>query len=74
MRRSVRLLLAAAAAAPLLGSAPAGASVYCGSFGPIRQAFGPLCTVKCAMNNPPEVNPGSKPPVHVPAAPCYFED
>lgn len=74
MRRPLTLLLAAAAAAPLLASGPADASVYCGSFGPIRQAFGPMCAVKCFLNNPPEVDPGSRPPVHVPMAPCYFED
>ena len=74
MRRTLTLLLAAAAAAPLLAAAPAGASVYCGSFGPVRQAFGPLCTVKCAMNNPPVVDPSHVPPVYLPGASCYYED
>lgn len=74
MRRSIGLLLAAAAAAPLLSTAPADASIYCGSFGPIRQAFGPMCAVKCFLNNPPEVSLSNNPPVYIPTPPCYFED
>lgn len=74
MRRPVLLLVAAAAAAPLFATAPANASIYCGEFGPIRQAFGPICTVKCAYNNPPVVDPTRVPPVYLPDASCYWED
>lgn len=74
MRRPIQFLLAAAAAAPLLAAGPAQASVYCGEFGPIRQAFGPMCAVKCLMNNPPVYDPSHKPPVYLPDAACYYED
>lgn len=74
VRRRTALLLAAAAAAPLLGAAPASASVYCGSFGPIERAFGPVCTVKCAYENPPQVDPSGVPPVRFVEAPCMYED
>lgn len=74
MRRPILLLLAAAAAAPLFATPPASASLYCGPFLVVEQAFGPLCTVKCAMNNPPVVDPSRVPPVYLPDASCYYED
>lgn len=71
MRRAILLLLAAGAVAPL---APANASVYCGEFGPIRNAFGPVCALKCTYENPPVVDPSRVPPAYLPDASCYYED
>lgn len=72
-RRAALLVLAAGVAAPLF-AAPASASIYCGSFGPVKEAFGPICTVKCAYNNPPVYDPSHVPPVYLPDASCYWED
>lgn len=73
MRRTL-LLLAAALAAPLL-AAPASANIYCGEFGPIDNAYGPVCTVKCAMTADPQVDPSSKPPVRgLFDDPCWIQD
>jgi hypothetical protein len=74
IRRVTLLAVAAAVAAPLLAAAPAEASVYCGRLGPVEQAFGPLCTVKCALANPPVVDPTRTVPVYLPGASCYYED
>lgn len=73
-RRPALLLLAAAAAAPLFASAPADASIYCGSFGPIERAWGPVCGVKCTVENPPQIDPSKVPPVWLPHASCMYED
>lgn len=75
MRRTALLALAAAAAAPLLAAAPARASIYCGPFGPIENAWGPVCTVKCALTASPEIDPKSPRPVSgVFDDPCWFQD
>lgn len=72
MRRALLLLVAAGVAAPLVQTASA--SIYCGSFGPIENAWGPVCGVKCLYNNPPVVDPNHVPPVYLPPASCYYED
>ena len=71
MRRIALLVLAAA---PLLSVAPADASIYCGRFGPIENAWGPVCAVKCSYENPPVVDPSRVPPVYQPPAACFYED
>ena len=48
MRRLSLLVLAAAAAGPLLAGAPARANVYCADLGPVP-GYGPVCTVRCAL-------------------------
>jgi hypothetical protein len=74
MRRTPLLVLAAAVATPLFLSAPAGASVYCGTLvGPI-QASGPVCTVKCALASDYTVDPSGHPPVQGLQAPCFNQD
>lgn len=50
MRRVTALLIAAAAAAPLLASAPAEASIYCAPrYGIPITGRQPFCSVWCAM-------------------------